>query len=484
MARVLVLGASGYIGSHLVPRLIEAGHAVRAAARRRESLEGRGWDAVELGAADALDPASLDQILDGIEAVYYLVHSMGSGGDFAHRDRDAARNVRNAAARAGVERIVYLGGLQGGDSQHLRSRRETGDVLREGPVPVTELRAGIIVGAGSAAFEVIRDLVNHLPVMITPRWVRSRSQPIALGDVLDYLVRLLDTPATAGHTYDVGGPDVLSYQDLMKRYARVAGKRRLILPVPVLTPRVSSYWLDLVTTVPASVARPLIDGLKHDLLADDAAIRALIPMPLTPYDQAITDALRDEREHATAARWTEGALAFRGWDPEVSFYSKGSRTETPVAAPPAVTWSIVSSLGGKRGYYYANSLWTLRGLLDRLVGGVGMRRGRRHPVDLRVGDAVDFWRVAALEPGRRLTLVAEMRLPGSAVLEFEVSPRAGGESTLVMTSRFHPAGVFGLLYWYALYPPHSAIFKRTPLAMARAAERRARSTRRGQPTAA
>lgn len=470
---VLVVGASGYIGSNLVPHLRAQGHHVRATARRQEVLEGRGWDGVELVSADALNPASLCTALNGINVAYYLVHSMGSGDDFEERDRTAAENFRVAAETAGVELIIYLGGLQppGESTRHLRSRQETGNILRAGPVPVTELRAGIIVGAGSAAFEVIRDLVNHLPVMTTPRWVRSRTQPIALQDLLDYLSRLLEIPVTEGKTYDVGGPETLSYEEMIAQFAAAVGKRRWVIPVPVLTPRLSSYWLDLVTSVPASVARPLIDGLRHDLLADDAPLRELIPIPLHTYREAIEAALRTERELPLPARWTEGSLAFRGYDPAVSYYSKGTRTELSASVSPSAAWNAVCRIGGEQGYHYADFLWRLRGLLDRVVGGVGMRRGRRHPTDLRPGDAIDFWRVVALEPGRRLTLVAEMKLPGSAVLEFEVIPEGEKNCRLVTTSRYNPSGFFGLLYWYALLPAHNRIFEGMPRGILRYARR-------------
>ncbi len=472
---VLVFGASGYIGSHLVPRLLAEGHRVRAAARRLDVLEARGWQGVELVAADALDPASLPPALAGIEVAYYLVHSMGGGPGFARRDRDAARNFRDAAAAAGLQRIIYLGGPRppGRPSEHLASRLATGDTLRQGPVPVTELRAGLIVGPGSAGFEVIRDLVNHLPLMVTPRWVQSRTRPIALDDLLEYLVRLLDHPETAGRVYDVAGPETLRYRDLLEGYARVTGRKFRAIDVPFLTPRLSSYWLALVTSVPVSVARPLVEGLKTDLLVDDRAIREVIPIPLHTYEQAVVSALEREQREPLPARWAEGALAFRGYDPDVSFYSKGETTRVTAAAPAETLWEVVRGIGGKTGYYYADTLWWLRGLLDRLVGGVGLRRGRRHPTDLRVGDAIDFWRVVALEPGRRLTLLAEMRLPGTAVLEFEVTPLDPGRSLLTTTARFHPSGAWGLLYWYALVPLHNLIFRRMPRNIAKEAERRA-----------
>ena len=460
VARVLVLGASGYVGSHLIPRLVERGHQVRAAGRRRGTLEARGWVGVETVRADALDPESLMGPLEGIDIVYYLIHSMASGKDFPELDRRAATHVRDAAARAGVGRFIYLGGLQPREaaSLHLDSRRETGEVLWSGPVPVTEIRAGIVVGPGSAAFEVIRDLVYHLPVMVTPRWVDSLTQPIALDDLVEYLVRLPETEGSAGGIYDVGGPETLRYRDMLTRFAQVIGKRLLIVPVPVLTPRLSSYWLNLVTAVPTSVARPLIDGLKHDLVVDpNADLATSIPLTLHTYEEAVRAALEAERDTEMPARWTEGSFAMRDYRSDVSFFSRGERVERKCEAEPETVWEVVSSIGGKNGWYYANLLWNLRGILDRMVGGVGRRRGRRHPTDLRVGDALDFWRVVAVEPGRRLTLLAEMRLPGTAALEFEVQPEADG-SRIVTAAHFHPAGVLGLLYWYALWPIHKRIF--------------------------
>ena len=460
MARVLVLGASGYVGSHLIPRLVEREHEVRAAGRRPEALAARGWEGVETFHADALDPESLTEPFEGIDVVYYLIHSMAAGKDFPELDRRAATHVRDAAAQAGVGRIIYLGGLQPTEaaSVHLDSRRETGEVLRSGPVPVTEVRAGIVVGPGSAAFEVIRDLVYHLPVMVTPRWVDSQTQPVALDDLIEYLLRLPETEAATGRTYDIGGPDALRYRDMLTRFAGVIGKRRLIVPVPVLTPRLSSYWLNLVTAVPTSVARPLIDGLKHDLVIDPGAdLAKWIPLSLHTYEEAVRAALDAERDTEMPARWTEGSFAMRDYRSDISFYSRGERVERVCEAEPETVWEVVSSIGGKNGWYYANPLWNLRGILDRMVGGVGRRRGRRHPTELRVGDALDLWRVVAVEPGRRLTLLAEMRLPGTAALEFEVMPEADG-SRIVTAAHFHPAGVLGLLYWYALWPIHKRIF--------------------------
>ena len=471
--RTLVMGASGYIGTHLVPLLMDGGHTVRAAGRNLAVLDARGWPTVECVGADVLREDTLDAALAGIDVAYYLVHAMGSGSHFARLDREGARNFRRAAERAGVQRIVYLGGLQpsGGEpSAHLESRAETGEILRDGPIPVTELRAGIIVGAGSAAFEVIRDLVFHLPVMVTPRWVRSRTQPIALRDLLEYLVRVAEIPETVGHIYDVGGPETLSYAEMMQQFAHVNGKHIWILPLPVLTPRLSSYWLDFVTAVPANIARLLIDGLRHDLLANDEAIRALIPLDLHSYADAVSEALDTERSETTPARWTEGSLAYRAARPDVSYFAKRTGASATTTASVPAAWLAITSIGGRRGWPAYSWLWRLRALLDRLIGGPGMRRGRRHPTDVHVGDIIDWWRVVALEPGRRITLLAEMRMPGSAVLELEATPNAGGGSTITVAAYFNPAGVWGLLYWLALIPIHSRIFSELAGGLARRAE--------------
>lgn len=476
MTKILVLGASGYIGTNLVPRLVEAGHEVRAASRHREVLEGRHWAGVELVEADAFSAESLDAALDGIEVAYYLVHSMASGRDYAEQDRRAALEFREAATRAGVGRIVFLGGLQpsGGASEHLSSRAETGEVLRGGSVPVTELRAGIIVGPGSAAFEVIRDLVNHLRVMVTPRWVRSRTQPIGLDDLLAYLVGVIEREETAGGIFDVAGAETLTYQELMSEYAKVTGRRILLIPVPVLTPRLSSYWLDLVTAVPASVARPLIEGLKLELLADDGPIRELLPIRLHSYREAVEAAIAGERSASLSGRWSEAALPYPGFGDDASFYAKQERaSEVGLVAVPDL-WTELVQIGGDNGWYAYSFLWKLRGALDRLIGGPGMRRRRRHASELRVGDVLDFWRVVQVEPGARLTLLAEMRLPGRAVLEFRIERLDERRSRLTTMARFHPAGTLGLLYWYALAPLHPRIFRGMTRKLVERAEARVR----------
>ncbi len=476
MTLAFVLGSGGYVGSHLVPFLAARGTPVRAGARRPASLQGRGWPQdVECVHADALRPETLDAALTGVEVAYYLVHSMASGPDFPRIDRQAASHFRDAAARANVRRIVYLGGLQpaGDASAHLASRGETGAILREGRVPVTELRAGVIIGPGSAAFEVIRDLVFHLPAMVTPRWVRSRSQPIALPDVLEYLFRLPEVPEAAGAIYDVGGPEVLTYHELMRQFGELVGKSPVIVPVPVLTPQLSSYWLALVTAVPTNVARALIAGLEHDVLADDAAVRALVPRRLMTYREAAAAALAAERTGPVTSRWTEGSMVYRRNRPDFAFYAKQMRVEALSDASIEALWREVASIGGANGYYFLDALWQLRGCVDEMVGGAGMRRGRRDSNEVAVGDAIDFWRVVAVEPGRRLTLIAEMRLPGAAALEIELSPEPGARVRIALTAYFHPAGAPGLVYWHALAPAHAMIFRGLARTIAARARRHA-----------
>ncbi|MBK1734589.1 nucleoside-diphosphate sugar epimerase [Halorhodospira abdelmalekii] len=474
--RRLVFGATGYIGSHLVPQLLAAGQRVRAAARNPQLLEGRGWEGVEVVAADALRPETLAPALADVSVAYYLVHSMAAGSSFGELDRVAAQNFAQAAAAAGVERIVYLGGLvpDSASSAHIVSRRETGEVLRQGSVPVTELRAGIIVGPGSAAFEVMRDLVLHLPIMTTPRWVFAQSPPIALDDLLAYLRKVAEIPQAAGKTFDVAGPEHLTYAEMMRQLAEVAGRRPpRIIAVPLLTPRLSSYWLKLVTAVPTPIARALIEGLREDYTADDQPLRELIPQPLMDFRSAVRQAFAAERDHAVAARWTEGALVFRGDRLDYSYYAKRASGSAIAHASPATLWAVITAIGGEQRYYYANTLWRLRELADRLIGGPGMNYGRRHPTALRPGDAIDSWRVLALEPEQRLTLWFGMRAPGAGVLEFaiEPEPEAGVERCRVtVTAYWHPAGVWGLLYWYAMAPGHLFIFPRLARAIARRAE--------------
>jgi uncharacterized protein YbjT (DUF2867 family) len=472
--RELVFGASGYVGTHLVARLLAEGRVVRAAARSRKVLEARGWRGVELVEADALQPATLTPALDGVDVAYYLVHSMAAGRDFGRIDLEAAENFARAAAAAGVRRIVYLGGLlpDAPDSEHLTSRRDTGERLRSGPVPVTEIRAGIIVGAGSAAYEVIRDLVNNLPVMATPRWVRSKSSPIALANLLEYLVRVPHLDAAAGRIYDAGGPDFLSYEDMMRQFGAAVGRRPRIVRVPVLTPTLSSYWLGLVTTVPANIAKALIGGMKHDLPARDASLRALVPQRLLSYGEALEAALAAERSNAVAARWTEGVMMFRSFRQDHAYYAKRAGGSAVTDASPEAVWRVVCAIGGHNRYFYMNFLWWIREAMDWLVGGPGFTRGRRDPGDVRLGDSIDYWTVIGVEPARRLTLDFGMKAPGSGILEFEIEPLDGGRTRLTETAYWHPRGIWGLAYWWVLVPAHLFIFKGMTAAMARRAEAR------------
>ncbi len=470
----MVLGASGYVGGNLVPYLLQQGWRVRAAARSPELLEARQWRDVELVQADALEPDSLRRALSGVDVAFYLVHSMASGADFGQIDLQAAENFAAAAAAAGIGRIVYLGGLVPAENagEHIDSRRQTGDVLRQGSVPVTEIRAGIIVGAGSAAFEVMRDLTLNLPVMVTPRWVRATSPPIGLQNLLVYLEAVSVLDDAAGKVYDAGGPEVCSYEDMMRAMASAVGRRApVILPVPVLTPRLSSYWLGLTTAVPANIARALIGGLKHDFTADDAALRALVPQQLLSVRESIEAAIATERSGKVAVRWTEGNFAMRGSRHDVAYYAKHAGGSAVANTDAQAVWEQVTGIGGRNRYYYMNVLWTLREVMDWCVGGPGLTRGRRHPTELRLGDTVDYWTVIGIEPQRRLTLSFGMRAPGAGVLEFEIESLGDGRTRLTETAYWHPRGVWGLLYWYALVPAHLFIFRGMTGAIARRAER-------------
>ena len=468
--RALVFGASGYIGSNLVPHLVKSGWHVRAAARNLAVLEARNWLNVELVQADALQPDTLDAALADIEVAFYLVHSMAAGEDFDRLDAKAAENFREACTIAGVKRIVYLGGLvpEVGGGTHIDSRKETGEILRAGPTPTTEIRAGIIIGPGSAAFEVMRDLVLHLPIMVTPRWVRAKSPPIALSNLLHYLAQ---APLLPEGVFDTGGSELCSYEDMMRTLARVAGKKPpFIIPVPVLSPELSAYWLALTTAVPANIARALIGGLRNDFAADDKAIKALIPQHLLSMEEAIESAFDDERSQQTVTRWTEGAFALRNFRHDIAYYAKRANGEAVANASAEAIWQQVSTIGGTNRYYYMNALWSLREWMDWLVGGPGLSRGRRHPTELRVGDVIDYWTVVGLEPARRLTLHFGLKAPGAGILEFEIEPINKEQTSIKVTAYWHPRGVWGLAYWYAMVPVHLFVFKGWTRAIARRAE--------------
>jgi uncharacterized protein YbjT (DUF2867 family) len=471
MSLVLVAGASGYIGGRLVEPLLGAGHQVRCLARTPEKLDSAPWrDHVEVVQGDVMESEDLDQALDGVDSAFYLIHMLGTSGDWRDRDRRAAAIFRDGAARRGVGRIVYLGGLgrpDGGElSPHLASRQEVGAVLAEGDVPVTELRAAVIIGSGSASFEMIRHLVERLPAMVTPSWVSTRCQPIAVRDILAYLVGVLEHEETAGEVYEVGGPDVLTYREMMRIYADVAGlPRRLILPVPVLSPRLSSLWIGLVTPLPPDLARPLVDSLVNEVTVQDDRIRRIIPRDLIGYRQAVELALRRVRNLDVATTWTDAERRASPADPAPNDpdWSGGDmltdvRTVRSDLSPDRV-FDAVRRIGGDRGWHSPAWLWSIRGLLDLVVGGPGPRRGRRHPEELGVGDAVDSWRVDRLERDRLLRLRAEMRMPGAAFLEWRVEPDGSG-SRLEQRALFHPRGLVGRLYWYVLTPFHAFILGR------------------------
>ena len=471
----LVFGASGYIGGNLVPFLQgQGGVRVRAAARNIEVLHARDWQGVELAQADALDSATLNSALSGVDVAFYLVHSMAAGRDFGRLDLIAARNFAAAAAGAGVQRIVYLGGLvpDNATGEHIVSRRETGDALRSGPVPVTEVRAGIIVGPGSAAFEVMRDLALNLPAMVTPRWVRAKSPPIALENLLVYLLGVARSAQAAGQVYDAAGPQQVSYQEMMVLMAEIAGKRPpLIIPVPVLSPGLSSYWLGLVTAVPPDIAKALIGGLKHDFYADDARLRQVVPQRLLTVREAIAAAFSAERSHRTLARWTEGAFDQRGSRHDTAFYAKKASGSARGVVSAGALWAQVIRIGGRNRYYYMNWLWWVREFIDWCVGGAGLSRGRRDPDALRLGDVIDYWTVIGIEPERRLTLHFGMKAPGSGILEFDLRPATeDGDTEITITAYWHPRGVWGLLYWYTLAPAHLFIFRGWTRAIVRRAQ--------------
>ncbi len=470
---ICVLGATGYVGGRLVPQLLDKGWKVRAVGRSAAKLYNRPYsfhENCELAEADLFDPESLKAALQGCSAVYYLVHSMQPGSNnFAEKDRLAAENTVRAAEEAGVKRIIYLGGMVPDDphiSHHLKSRAEVGDILSGSAVSCTVLRAAVILGSGSASFEILRYLVDRLPIMITPRWVRTESQPISIRDVLFYLCGCLDHPETAGESYDIGGPFIETYEKLFRIYQEEARlRKRLIFPVPFISPKLSSYWLGLVSPVPVSLAVPLVMGLRNRVVCKDYRIREIMPCELTDCRTAIRRALNKIEQEVVDTCWSDAGTVDT---PEWAIcgdagYSGGtvyhSAYRVKLQGDSQQLWDKIVSIGGDEGWYCCDSLWSLRGWLDKLVGGVGLRRGRRHPVELSVGDALDFWRVLDVQSGERLLLLAEMKLPGEALLEFNLENTLAGDTELTMTARFLPRGLGGILYWWSVYPLHSIVFK-------------------------
>ncbi|HEY2523244.1 MAG TPA: SDR family oxidoreductase [Streptosporangiaceae bacterium] len=484
--RCLVTGATGYIGGRLVPELLEAGGTVRCMARDPGKLADRPWsDDVEVAKADVTDPAALRAALDGCDVAYYLIHSLGTGASFERRDRDAARTFAGAARAAGVRRIVYLGGMlsgQEGDlSPHLRSRAQVGDILLDSGVPTAALQAAVIIGSGSASFEILRYLTERLPAMITPRWVDTRIQPIAIRDVLRYLVGAATLPEEVNRRFDIGGPDIVTYAEMMRHYAKVAKlPPRLLVPVKVLTPSLSSHWIGLVTPVPPSLAKPLIESLRVEVVASEHDIAQYIPDPpggLLPLDRAIELALAHTREGGVSTSWSSADAPGAPSDPLASDpdWAGGSlyvdeRTSAVNATPDAL-WRVIEGIGGTTGWYSFAGAWAVRGLADQLVGGVGLRRGRRDPVHLRPGDALDFWRVEAIKPGELLRLRAEMKLPGLAWLELHVGRDGSGRTTYRQRVIFQPRGLAGQAYWRSSAVFHRLVFGDMAKNITAAAER-------------
>lgn len=468
--RILVTGVTGYIGGRLVPRLLQAGATVRVLVRgSAERLNGRSWqNQVEIAIGDVLAPNTLADAMTGVDAAYYLIHSMSGNDEFSQRDVQAAENFARAASEAGVKNIIYLGGLGDPDSnlsEHLRSRQATGDALRQFNVPVTEFRAGMVVGSGSLSFEMMRNLTERLPAMIAPKWVFTKAQPIGIRDVLNYLTAALTTPASHGQVIEIGGTDVLTYAKMMLRYAKIRGLKRTIVPVPVLTPLLSSYWVHWMTPVPAGVARPLIEGLRNEMVVNESSARTIFtdiePMG---FDTAVSLALARVENGDIETLWSDAIASSQGDVKPVHLTQEQGmiieRRQKTVDVEQTAVFRAFTGLGGKRGWPPFSWLWVLRGALDRMVGGVGMRRGRRHPDNLRLGEALDFWRVEQVEPNQLLRLRAEMKLPGRGWLQFEANPQDDGRTNLVQTAYFASKGLFGLLYWYGIYPLHGIIFSR------------------------
>ncbi|MEO0480635.1 MAG: SDR family oxidoreductase [Planctomycetota bacterium] len=477
--RVLVTGATGYVGGRLVPRLLERGYRVRCLVREPRKLADRPWrhkPGLEVVGGELADLPTVERALSGCDAGFYLVHSMNSAGSsYRAQDERLATGFATAAKQSGLKRIIYLGGLGeiGSNlSEHLASRRSVEHLLGSTGVPVTVFRAAMIIGSGSASFEILRYLVEHLPVMVTPRWVRTESQPIAIRNVLHYLVECLSTPETIGETLDIGGPDIVSYRELMRLMSTARGLGpRLILPVPVLTPRLSSLWIHLVTPVPHTIARPLAEGLRNRTVCRDSQAAMLMPQPLLRMDEAIDAALGKKVDGMIETAWTDAGVipGDPNWAGGTTF---DDGRETEVLADAQTVFETISRIGGDTGWYDGNWLWRLRGFLDKVIGGPGLRRGRRDPNRLQVGDALDFWRVVDVVPDRLVELRAEMRLPGIAFLRLESEESSTGQTRLRLTARFKPRGLLGILYWFSVLPMHGFVFPSMLRGLKRDAERR------------
>jgi len=476
---ILLTGASGYIGGRLLPSLENQGYRVRCVARHPEILKQKAGPSTEVVVGDVLDRPSLDSALHGVDVAYYMVHSMSSTGSFEETDRQAARNFSEAAKAAGVKGLIYVGGLGSDEeelSAHLRSRHEVGEILRQSGLPVAEFRAAAVIGSGSASFELIRALVERLPIMLTPRWVKGKAQPIAIDDLLDYLMEALRIPISNYRMYEIGGADQVSYADMMRTYGRQRGLEPLIIPVPVLTPWLSALWLGLITPLYARIGRAIIESIVHvTVVRDNAALTTFSVRPMG-IDEAIRRALAHEETHFAATRWSD-ALSSSGKSQSWGGVRFGTRLVDSrtlnVEAPPEVVFRCIERIGGDNGWYAYNWLWRVRGFIDLLEGGVGLRRGRSSPTTLRIGDTVDSFRVESIEPNRRLRLISEMHLFGRAWLEFEVTG-AGSSTTIRQTAIFDPVGLIGQVYWYSLYLPHELVFSGMLRGIAKAALREMR----------
>ncbi|WP_284962038.1 SDR family oxidoreductase [Citrobacter portucalensis] len=469
--RILVLGASGYIGQHLVQALSQQGHQVLAAARRIERLEKQQLPNVSCHKVDLNWPENLTPLLTGVDTVYYLVHGMGEGGDFIAHERQVAMNVRDALRNTPVKQLIFLSSLQAPrheQSDHLRARQITADTLRESGVPMTELRAGIIVGAGSAAFEVMRDMVYNLPVLTPPRWVRSRTTPIALENLMYYLVALLDHPIQHHRVLEAAGPQVLSYQEQFEHFMAVSGKHRLLIPIPFPTRWISVWFLNVITSVPPTTAKALIQGLKHDLLADDTELRALIPQKLITFDDAVRSTLKEEEKLVNSSDWGYDAQAFARWRPEYGYFAKQAGFSVETSASTKALWQVVNRLGGKEGYFFGNILWKTRAALDLLVGHKLAKGRPKHPL-LQVGDTVDSWKVIIVEPEKQLTLLFGMKAPGLGRLSFTLEDK-GDHRRIDVRAWWHPHGMPGLFYWLLMIPAHLFIFRGMAKRIAKLAE--------------
>jgi len=458
---ILITGGTGYVGGRLLKFLAADNYRVRCMARRPEVLRARVHLGTEVVFGDCSKTESLSAAMTGVDTAYYLVHSMGSVGSFEEKDHQAAVNFAKIAREASVRRIIYLGGLgEGALSPHLRSRQEVGEALRLSGTQVIEFRASIVIGSGSLSFEIIRALVERLPVMICPAWLSVAAQPIGIEDLLRYLVEALDLRENGNRIIEIGGADQVSYADILREYARQRGLRRLMISVPVLTPRLSSLWLGLVTPVYARVGRKLIDSIRNPTVVQDPVARQLFTVQPQGIRQMIARAIVNEDDEFAATKWSD-AFSSRGDVAGWGGVRFGNRfvdsRQVAVNVAPEIAFRPIRRIGGKTGWYFGDWLWHVRGFLDLLLGGVGVRRGRRDPEMLQVGDTVDFWRVEAFENNRRLLLAAEMKLPGRAWLEFTVED--GGPRTIIrQTAIFDPVGVPGLMYWYVLYPIHKLMF--------------------------